>query len=143
VIGDGPERARLMRTAPENVRFLGRVDDDSLAEAYRSARALIFPGEEDFGLTPVEAMASGRPVIAYGRGGARETVRDGETGLFFEDQSPEGLRAALDRFEAAETRFDPSLIRAHAESFGPERFRDGFRAAIDALMAAPREAAWR
>lgn len=143
IVGDGPERARLARTAPENVRFLGRLPDDALAEEYGRARALIFPGEEDFGLTPVEAMASGRPVIAYGRGGATETVRNGETGLFFDRPDPGALRAALDRFEAAEARFDPARIRAHAEAFGQARFRDGFRAAAAALMDAPRDAAWR
>ena len=143
VVGDGPERQRLARTAPPNVSFLGRVSDDRLAQAYREARALIFPGEEDFGITPVEAMASGRPVIALGRGGAAETVADGLTGLHFAEQSAGALRAALDRFEAQEAMFSPGVIRAHAAGFGADRFRRGFQAAVDNLMAAPAAEAWR
>ncbi|MEM7545966.1 MAG: glycosyltransferase [Pseudomonadota bacterium] len=136
IIGDGPERARLERTAPPNVRFAGRLPDAELAAAYQAARALIFPAEEDFGLVPVEAMAAGTPVIAYGRGGVLDSVVPGLTGLFFDRQSPEAIRAALDRFEASETPF-AHACRARAAKFGRDQFRGRFRAAVDALMAAP------
>ena len=141
VVGDGPEAERLEKTAPRNVTFAGRLSDSALALTYSVARGLIFPGEEDFGLTPLEAMAAGMPVLAFGRGGARETVVEGETGLFFDAQTPEALRDAIRRFEAR--RFDPARCRARAEAFGRRRFRDAFRGAIDALMAAPPEEAWR
>lgn len=135
IIGDGPDRARLERTAPANVRFLGPVADDQVAAAYGRSRALIFPGEEDFGLTPVEAMASGLPVIAFGRGGATETVRDGETGVFFDEQSAGSLREAVERFERLD--FDPARLRERAERFSQSAFRERFGGAVDALMAAP------
>lgn len=122
VAGEGPELAGLRRIATPNVRFVGRVSDEELAGLYARCRALVFCADEDFGIVPLEAMASGRPVIAFGRGGARETVVDGVTGLFFHAQTAESLRAALDRFEAMETHFDPAAIRRHAERFGRERF---------------------
>ncbi len=124
VVGDGPELGRLRRMAPPNVRFLGRVEDAEMADLYRGARALLFPGVEDFGIVPLEAMACGRPVIALGRGGALDTMIDGRTGLLFEEQSAAGLAAAIRRFEAeTEPGLDPAAIAAHAARFGPERFR--------------------
>ena len=141
VIGDGPLRRRLSAEAPPNVTFLGRVSDEDVAAAYSSARALIFPAEEDFGITPVEAMAAGLPVIAFGRGGARETVVEGETGFFFGEQSPQSLIDALRRFEAADIRAE--ACRARAETFAAWRFRAAFSAAVDDLMAAAPEEAWR
>lgn len=141
VVGDGPEAERLERDAPRNVTFVGRLSDEALALTYSVARALIFPGEEDFGLTPLEAMAAGMPVIAYGRGGVRETVVDEETGLFFSEQTPEALRAAIGLFE---TRvFDPERCRARAAAFGQKRFRADFLQAVEALMAAAPDKAWR
>jgi len=136
VVGEGSEEAALRRSAPANVTFLGRVDDAELERLYARCRALVFCAEEDFGIVPLEAMASGRPVIAFGRGGARETVVDGVTGLFFDAQTPEALRAALDRFEAAEERFDPAAIRAHAAGFARDRFVREMGALIDGWMAA-------
>ena len=143
VVGDGPAFETLKRSAPPNVTLTGRLSDAALAAEYARARALIFPAEEDFGLTPVEAMAAGRPVLALGRGGALETVRDGVTGLFFPDQSAASIREAIDRFERAEAGFDPALIRAHAERFSKSAFRRRFTAAVDDLMAAPPQEAWR
>jgi glycosyltransferase involved in cell wall biosynthesis len=115
VIGDGPERARLEAAAGPSVSFAGWVDDTEIERAYASCRALLFPGEEDFGIVPVEAMASGKPVIAFGRGGATETVIEGLSGTLFPDQTVECLAEAIERFERMS--FDPTSIRAHAEGF--------------------------
>lgn len=140
VAGDGPLRRRLEAAAPANARFLGRVGDDELADLYARCRALVYPQEEDFGIVPVEAQAAGRPVVAFGRGGATETVvplGDPEgrppTGVFFPAQTPESLADAVRRFEAAEDAFAPGAIRAHAERFRSERFRQELRAEIDAM----------
>jgi glycosyltransferase involved in cell wall biosynthesis len=122
VAGDGPRRARLAARAPARIEFVGRVSDARLAELYARCRALVFPAEEDFGLVAVEAQAAGRPVIAYARGGARESVVDGETGVWFEPQTADALCEALRRFERLEPRFDASAIRARAQRFAPERF---------------------
>ena len=132
VIG-GPDRecARLRRMAGPNVTFLGKTDFVTLRDHMARCRALIFPGEEDFGMVPVEAMASGRPVIAYGRGGVLDTVVDGETGLYFEEQSTEALIDAVERFEAAGLhRLDPLALAAHAGRFDETNFRNGIRAAL-------------
>ncbi len=127
VIGDGEETASLKTMAGgADVRFLGRADDATLRRAYASCRALIFPGEEDFGMAPVEAMACGLPVIALKRGGALSTVIDGETGIFFEDQSIEGLQSALRRFESIERDFDRDALRRHAQNFSTDSFRRAF-----------------
>lgn len=143
VVGDGPQFEVLKRTAPPNVVMKGRLSDEALAAEYAKARALIFPAEEDFGLTPVEAMAAGRPVLALGRGGALETVRDGETGLFFPEQNVPSIREAIARFERAESHFDPAVIRTHAEGFSKTAFRTRFASAVDDLMAAPPQEAWQ
>lgn len=133
VVGQGPEFKRWRRLAKPNVEFLGFVEDGALAELYSSCRALIFPGEEDFGITPLEAQACGRPVIAYERGGALETVigyyREGGgqvaecTGLLFARQTVDDLVAAVQRFEQIEGQFRPAFIRAHAEGFDVSRFK--------------------
>jgi glycosyltransferase involved in cell wall biosynthesis len=131
VAGDGPGRARAARGAPRNVEFLGRVPDAELARLYARCRALVHPQEEDFGIVAVEAQAAGRPVLAFARGGATETVVPCEspsgaaaaTGVHFERQTPECLAEAVRRFEELEPGFDPTRIRAHAERFAPERFR--------------------
>ncbi|MBM4118555.1 glycosyltransferase family 4 protein [bacterium] len=127
VAGDGPDAARLRALAAGDpaIAFLGRLDDDALRALYRGARAFILPGEEDFGITPLEAQACGAPVIALGAGGALETVREGETGLFFAERSAESLRGALARLEAR--AWDPALARAQAERFAKARFREIFR----------------
>lgn len=134
IAGDGQD-ARLLREAlPPNVRWLGKVPDADVPELYRGARALVFPGEEDFGIAPLEALASGRPVIALARGGAVETLTP-ETGLFFDMPTPEALVEALGRFEAIERSFEPERARARAELFSEERFRAAVRRKVEALIA--------
>ena len=134
----GPEatRRRLAAQAPENVTVLGQVDFPTLRAHLARARALVFPGEEDFGIVPVEAMASGRPVIAYGRGGALDTVIDGETGLLYREPTAEGLAEAVLRFEAEGLdRIDPAALAARAARFSPEAFRTGITRSLAALGA--------
>lgn len=121
VIGDGPDLARLQALATPNVRFLGRQPHDALAYYLRHARGFLFGALEDFGIAPVEAMACGTPVVAYGRGGTLETVEDGVTGVHFSQQTPEAVCAAVARLER--TPFEPARIRAHAERFSAARFR--------------------
>jgi len=120
VVGDGPERTRLEAVARGNVRIVGEVSDAVLRGYYRQCRALVFPGEEDFGMVPVEAQACGRPVIAYGRGGALESVLDGVTGIFFAEQTSEALAAAVRR--ADDIRWDGATIRGQAQRFSHQRF---------------------
>jgi len=142
VVGEGPARARLEARAPARVRFLGRVSDERLAELYARCRALVYPQEEDFGIVPLEAQACGRPVIAFGRGGATETVVPPEdpagrspTGLFFEPQTPAALADAVRRFEAMEDAFRPEAIRRHAEGFSRPRFRRELAEALERIRA--------
>lgn len=131
VVGQGPELDRLRRSAPPGVEFLGRAPDDAMPGLYRDCRALLFPGVEDFGIVPLEAMASGRPVIAYARGGALDTLRDAETGVMFHDQTADALVAAITRFEReVEHTLDPARLAAHAARFSPEAFRAGIWAEI-------------
>jgi glycosyltransferase involved in cell wall biosynthesis len=127
--GEGRQRAALEAMAGPTVRFLGRVPDDELGRLLAHCRAFIFPGYEDFGIAPVEAQAAGRPVIAYAAGGALDTVVDGQTGLFFCDQTPESLVDAIRRLDA--TDFDPATIRRNAEHFSVPRFRRELRAFVE------------
>lgn len=119
--GTGPEFEKLKSRAKSNVEFLGRVSDEALLELYQGARAFLFPQYEDFGITPLEAMSCGRPVIAYGAGGSLDTVVEGETGVFFGDQNVEALVAAIQDFEDRE--WDNKKIREHAENFDISVFR--------------------
>ena len=121
IIGDGPEREKLEKMAKSNIIFLGRESDEVIKQYYSKCKAFIFPGEEDFGITPLEAMASGRPVIAYGKGGALETVVENETGIFFYEQNKEELKEAINKFK--QMNFDKRTIRAHAEKFDEEIFK--------------------
>jgi glycosyltransferase involved in cell wall biosynthesis len=125
VVGDGEERSALAKLAPPNVTLLGRVSTERLAELYQGARALIFPAEEDFGIVPVEAMACGCPVLAFGEGGARDSVADGVTGLLFARQSVESLRGCISKFESM--TFDGDRVASHARGFSGERFRREFQ----------------
>lgn len=120
VAGDGPDLRRLREINAPGVELRGRVTNDELASLARGCRALVLPGEEDFGITPVEAMACGKPVIALGRGGALETVIDGRTGIFFHEPTVEALRAAV--LESERTQWDPEGIRQQALTFSKERF---------------------
>jgi len=124
VIGEGSERARLEKLAGPTVTFLGPQPLPVLRDHFQRCRALIFPGVEDFGITPLEAQASGRPVIAYRMGGALETVRENVTGLFFDAQTVESLADAVRRLE--EMEFNPAECRSNAERFAPEHFRANF-----------------
>jgi glycosyltransferase involved in cell wall biosynthesis len=139
VAGDGPQRARRMAQAPPGVEFLGRVSDAELFDLYARARALVFPAEEDFGIAAVEAQAAGRPVIAFGRGGACESViaqgtAAAPTGLFFAEQSAEALAEAVRAFERLEGEFDPRAIRENALRFAPEHFRAGIQREIAEVL---------
>jgi glycosyltransferase involved in cell wall biosynthesis len=120
VFGDGPERRRLERVAGPSVRFLGRRDDDFVQRALARCTALLLPGIEDFGLTPVEAQASGRPPVAFATGGALETVRDGETGFLFSEPTCEALTAAMRR--ASSEQLAPERLRTWAENFDSAAF---------------------
>jgi glycosyltransferase involved in cell wall biosynthesis len=137
VIGDGPDRVNLERIAGPNVKLLGYQPDEVVADYLQRAKAFVFAADEDFGITPVEAQAAGCPVIAYGRGGALETVvgwpDPKATGVFFDDQSPEALEAAVRLFEGHEDDFKPEACRRNAERFGQRRFQREFRTTMDEL----------
>jgi glycosyltransferase involved in cell wall biosynthesis len=128
VSGTGEAIAVQQARAQPNIEFLGRIPDDQLAALYGGAKGFIFPAEEDFGIVPIEAMASGTPVIAYGEGGALESVVEGTTGTFFKEKTPQSLIEAVRRFEGM--TFDPHVIRAQAEKFSENVFRDNVRAFV-------------
>jgi glycosyltransferase involved in cell wall biosynthesis len=131
-VGGTGQQASWLRSLPPNIKALGQVTDADLPELFRGARALVFPGEDDLGLTPIEAQASGRPVIAYARGGALETVT-AETGVFFAEQTVESLIGAVKRFEEHEPAFSPAAARANASRFSLAAFEQGMRAQLQAL----------
>ncbi|HEX6974381.1 MAG TPA: glycosyltransferase [Vicinamibacterales bacterium] len=133
VVGRGPEEARLRQIAGPGVEFLGWRSDDEVRALYRSARAVLLPGTEDFGMVPVEAQACGAPVVALGRGGARETVIDGLTGTLAEDGTAEAFADALARADRLAP--DRAAIRANAEQFSRERFMTEFRHAVHQAIA--------
>ncbi len=120
VVGEGRELANLKKIAGKNITFAGWCTDEQIRDYYRGCKAFVFPGEEDFGITPVEAQSCGRPVIAFGKGGALETVVDGKTGVFFPEQTVASLKDAVNRFE--KMTFDSSVIRKNAENFSRQRF---------------------
>ena len=133
IIGVGSEAARLRALAPPNVQFLGWQSDEQILEQYRGCRLLVFPGEEDFGIVPLEAQACGRPVVAYARGGALETVREGVSGMFFREQTEDSLLAAVRA--GATAAWDPAAIRAGAERFSTDQFIRGIAASIERCLA--------
>ena len=147
IIGSGPEERRLRTMARSNVAFLGWQPDEVVSEAYSTCRALIFPGEEDFGIVPLEAMASGRPVIAYGRGGTLETIvssdHQGEsggeapTGLFFYERNAECLVDAVELFTKVEEDFDSAAIRNHSLRWDREIFKDKIKKYILGKIETP------
>jgi glycosyltransferase involved in cell wall biosynthesis len=136
VIGEGSERRKLERRARANIRFLGAQPRDVLRGALQQARALIFPGEEDFGIVMAEALACRTPVIAFRRGGASEIVTEGETGVLFEDQTADSFLDGLARFER--TRLNPLAMRTSALRFSRQRFIQEFASFLDAILAAKR-----
>lgn len=127
VVGTGSMAAKLRAQAGPNVTFVERMSFNELRQAYARCRALVVTAEEDFGITPVEAMASGRPVLAYGRGGALDSVEDGVTGLFYREQDSTALIETVEQMERFLTRFDPRDSLARAGLFTPERFADKMR----------------
>jgi glycosyltransferase involved in cell wall biosynthesis len=124
---------KKLAAGDKNIIFTGRVDDIVLREYLQKCRALIFCAEEDFGLAPLEAQACGSPVIAFGRGGACETVIDGKTGIFFKEQTSDSLKNAIERFEELESKntFDSKTISEHAQTFSEKRFCIEFKNAVD------------
>jgi glycosyltransferase involved in cell wall biosynthesis len=143
IVGEGPLRSQLERSAGPNIEFLGWVDDSVLAQFYGSCQALIFPGEEDFGIVPLEAQACGRPVIAYEKGGVLETVIPAKatddnggspTGIFFSDQTPGDLVRAVRWYQRLQGQFNPEKIRDHAEQFSPQRFRNQIHEYVQARL---------
>jgi len=140
VVGDGPERAALEALAGGPVELVGRKSDSEIRDLYRTSMATVLPGEEDFGIVPVEAQACGRPVVALARAGALDTVIPGVTGVLVDDLSVEAL---ADGFRATlHHKWDSSVIRAHAERFSRQTFMDGIAQAADELMAAPPNQSW-
>ena len=137
VVGTGQEAARLTSgTLPPHIRFLGSVPDEALPGLYRDARALVFTAEEDFGLTPLEAQATGRPVIALGRGGALETVT-AQTGLFFEEQTADSLARAVRDFDRWEQGFRPADARQQAQRFSVSAFQQAVGRHVETLLSLP------
>jgi glycosyltransferase involved in cell wall biosynthesis len=150
IVGDGPDRARLEAraselagskgTRPPAVTFLGPMSGDRLRDEYCRARAVILPGEEDFGIVPVEAQSCGTPVVAYAQGGALETVLDQETGVFFDEPTAASLAAALAHIDGH--RFDAARLHAQAECFSRERHREAMQQLIAETLAAPEGTEW-
>ena len=132
VIGSGRDEAPLKKLAGPTIRFTGRLSDEEVLHYFTHCRAFLFPGEEDFGITPLEAQASGRPVIAYGAGGALASMVEGVTGLFFREQTVESLAAVLASFD--EREFDPQTIYNHALEFDLPRFQRRILQFIEAKM---------
>lgn len=133
IIGKGRDKERLQKLAGPTIRFVGGLSDDEVLHYLAHCRAFLFPGEEDFGITPLEAQASGRPVIAYGQGGALASVVEGVTGLFFHEQTVESLASVLQAFD--ERAFNPLAIRSHALEFDTPRFHRRILQFIEAKMS--------
>ncbi len=134
IIGDGPQRNYLENIAGDNIDFLGFKDDKTVKEYMENCRALIFPGEEDFGISMVEAMACGKPVLAFGKGGALETIISGKTGEFFFEETPQAMEDGLARLLYNQRFYKPITIRRHANNFSREVFETKFKAKIRAFQ---------
>ncbi len=133
IVGTGPQEAKLKARAGANIHFLGGLSQQELRPVYQRCQAVLLPGVEDFGIVPVEAQACGRPVVAFAEGGALESVRDGETGVFFSESSPEALSDAIDRVSSL--RFNRNAVRSWALGFSRQRFKDSVKTYIDAKLA--------
>lgn len=134
VIGEGPDLNKIKAKAFKNIQLLGSQSDAAIAELVSKAKAFVFAAEEDFGIALVEAQAAGVPVIAFGKGGALETVIHKKTGLFFGEQSVEAIVEAVCSFELMQGEFDPYFIKQHAEIFNEQRFKDQFKAFVDSKI---------
>ncbi len=132
VIGNGPEKKNLIKKANKNIEFLGFVSDEEMVKYYQETKAFIFAAEEDFGIVPVEAMAAGRPVIAYGAGGALETVKEGVSGTFFKKQNADSLVKAVKSFDA--DKYDSKEIIKYAKQFSKERFKREFAKHVESIV---------
>ena len=140
VIGDGPDFEKIKGKAGPNISLLGFAPDEVLKDKMQHAKAFVFAAEEDFGITPVEAQACGTPVIAYGKGGSLETVRelgvrDNPTGVFFKEQTVESLKAAVARFEQEQTAITYNNCRHHAEQFSGAIFRQNFKNYVNRVLS--------
>ncbi len=135
VAGDGPEAKKLQKIATSNVSFAGHVPTPELRRLMSMARAFVFAAEEDFGIITVEAEAEGTPVLALGRGGSRETVAEGRTGLFFDEPTPDAITRTVRAFIEREREFSPLACRQQAERFSAVRFRSEFKNVVDAAVA--------
>jgi len=135
IIGSGSHKKALEALAGPTVELLGRKSDEEVKRYLQGAKALIFPGEEDFGITPVEAMACGKPVIAYGKGGVTESVVDGITGVFFKEPTVSSLEQAVATFYEQESTFDADIIHERAEQFSRKAFQEQFKNIVDEFMA--------
>ncbi|AUM13745.1 glycosyltransferase [Ketobacter alkanivorans] len=135
IIGEGEKLKHYRRIANPNITLLGKQSFQELKKHYSRCRALIFPGIEDFGIVPLEAMASGRPVIAFAKGGALETVVNGETGILFHEQTAQSLNQAIEHFESTNDTFDPEKIRNHAIKFDVHNFKINLKDFIDKALA--------
>lgn len=131
VVGDGPDMAKIKSKAGKNVELLGFADDETMRDLMGRAKAFVFAAEEDFGITPVEAQACGTPVICFGRGGARETVIDGESGLYFMEQNTKELLAAVAKFEQNYDKFEPVKIRENSLKFSRARFEAEIKSYVE------------
>jgi glycosyltransferase involved in cell wall biosynthesis len=132
IIGAGPEKDKLQKMAKNNIEFLGHISDSDMKKYYAEAKAFVFVAEEDFGIVPVEAMAAGRPVIAYSVGGQAESVIDGKTGVLFHDQTVGCLVKTLLEFD--HTKYDVSAIRAQAEKFSIQNFKKNLMEEIERVV---------
>ena len=139
IIGKGSEKEKLENLSTDNVTFLGALPDKDLEEVIAKAKALIFPGEEDFGMIPLEVMAQGIPVLAFSKGGALETVVEAQkpsnsTGMFFNEQSISSIQSCLSKFIQVESDFDPEFIRSHARKFGEDVFQEKIKLEIQKVL---------
>lgn len=132
IVGFGPDEAKLKKMAARNIEFVGALSGEKLVKEYQQAKALIFPAEEDFGIVPIEAMACGTPVIAFNKGGVTESVVDGVTGIFFDEQTLEAITEAIEKFDSV--KFNSDIIRNQAEKFSTENFKKNFVAEVEKIL---------